>query len=102
MRTPKIVTVIAIEGLILEKLYIPDGDGDATTGKSSDEASKTFIYDLVDESLKLTGNLDEEEIGRFPIGKKPARLRRSGGEKMNVRPFIDLIDNLHSRYKQTF
>lgn len=47
---------------ILEELFIPDEEGDyEETSKSF--ASKTTIDQLVDESLKLTGNLDENEIG---------------------------------------
>jgi len=57
---------------ILEELFIPDEEGDyEETSKSF--ASKATIDQLVDESLKLTGNLDENEIGSSLTAKSKWR-----------------------------
>jgi hypothetical protein len=57
---------------ILEELFIPDEEGDyEETSKSF--ASKTTIDQLVDESLKLTGNIDENEIGSSLTAKSKWR-----------------------------
>lgn len=57
---------------ILEELFIPDEEGDyEETSKSF--ASKTTIDQLVDESLKLTGNIGENEIGNSLTAKSKWR-----------------------------
>lgn len=57
---------------ILEELFIPDEEGDYEE-TSKYFASKTTIDQLVDESLKLTGNLDENEIGSSLTAKSKWR-----------------------------
>ncbi|PCJ97091.1 MAG: hypothetical protein COA50_05485 [Flavobacteriaceae bacterium] len=51
-----------VEYEILEELFIPDEDGD-NKETSKTFASKATVGQLVDESLKLTGNLEENEVG---------------------------------------
>lgn len=51
-----------IEYELLEELFVPDEDFDTIASSESKFASKEVIYKLVDESLRLTGNLDTDEI----------------------------------------
>jgi len=55
-----------VEFEILEELFIPDEEIDSDGDEKSSFASKETIYQLVDESLHLTGNMDEGEIGVQP------------------------------------
>lgn len=52
---------------ILEELFIPDEDSDSENEtevltRSGNKLSEAFIDALVDESLKLTGNMDTQEV----------------------------------------
>src|SRR5690606_3324228 len=51
-----------IEYELLEELFVPDEDFDTIASSESKFASKEVIYKLVDESLRLTGNLGTDEI----------------------------------------
>ncbi|ADV50721.1 hypothetical protein Celal_3457 [Cellulophaga algicola DSM 14237] len=65
---------------ILEELFIPDEDGDFTETSKSMFASKVTIEMLVDESLKLTGNLSEGDISSSLSAK--SKWRPSGTIKV--------------------
>lgn len=65
-----------VESEVLEELFIPDEDGDFEESSKSSFASKTNIALLVDESLKLTNNLDENELGSSLSAK--SKWRPSG------------------------
>lgn len=65
-----------VEFEILEELFIPDEEIDSDEDEKSSFASKKTIYELVDESLRLTGNLNEEEIGGVATAK--SRWRPAG------------------------
>ncbi|RYC52150.1 hypothetical protein [Flagellimonas olearia] len=69
-----------IEYELLEELFIPDEEADLEGGMKTNFASKQVIYQLVDESLRLTGNLDDEEIEN-PLASK-SRWRPSGTIKV--------------------
>lgn len=69
-------TSINIEFEVLEELFIPDEDNDTNEFKTNSFASKETINQLVDESLRLTNNLDELEREN-PLASK-RRWRPSG------------------------
>jgi hypothetical protein len=62
-----------VEFEILEELFIPDEEIDSDGDEKSSFASKETIYQLVDESLRLTGNLDVEEIAGSVTAKRKWR-----------------------------
>ncbi|MEC7770592.1 MAG: hypothetical protein VX798_05370 [Bacteroidota bacterium] len=57
---------------VLEELFVPDEDNDPDDGSKPAFAAKETIYQLVDESLRLTGNLDDE-IGDALTAKRKWR-----------------------------
>lgn len=61
-----------VEHEILEELFIPDEDGDYEE-TSKNFASEETIDQLVDESLRLTGNLKSDEIGNSLAAKSKWR-----------------------------
>ncbi|MDC3403064.1 hypothetical protein OAX38_02610 [Flavobacteriaceae bacterium] len=71
-----------VEYEILEELFIPDQDGEYDAGVDYEKPSKSFtskqtIEQLVDESLRLTGNLMNNEIGNSLTAKSELMLARS-------------------------
>jgi len=65
-----------VEFEILEELFIPDEEIHSDGDEKSSFASKETIYQLVDESLRLTGNMDEGEIEGSATAK--SKWRPSG------------------------
>lgn len=64
-----------IEYEILEELFIPDEDCDnQTLTRSGNSLDENFVDDLVDMSLKLTGNWNENEI----VTKGKSKWRPAG------------------------
>ena len=76
-----------IEYELLEELFIPDEEADLEGGMKTNFASKQVIYQLVDESLRLTGNLDDEEIEN-PLASK-SRWRPAGA----IKGFDHILDD---------
>lgn len=50
-----------VEYEIIEELYIPDEDNDENKSSRNLRLSQSFVEQLVDESLRITGNLKENE-----------------------------------------
>ncbi|MCF6297531.1 MAG: hypothetical protein L3J08_06055 [Flavobacteriaceae bacterium] len=71
-----------VETEILEKLFIPDEDKDDNTDKKS--ISYEMIDALVDEALRITGNIEEEEKkSNLALKILRSRWRPSGKITMN-------------------
>jgi hypothetical protein len=78
---------------VLSELFIPDEEKDGNLSNAR-LASKEFIYELVDEAFRITGNLDEESTSNARIQAsswRPAgRVRVWDGRAGRWVPVVDV------------
>ncbi|PCI31130.1 MAG: hypothetical protein COB60_12680 [Flavobacteriaceae bacterium] len=69
-----------VENEILEDLFIPDEDKDTEKGTSKKSVPDEVIEDLVDEALRITGNIEKEENESNLVSKswRRSKWRPSG------------------------
>ena len=75
-----------VENEILEELFIPDEDKDTEDLHGKSYGSNEIIESLVDESLRITGNLEEEykeEKGKTNLYYRRSKWRPAGKITMN-------------------